>query len=222
LSFLPHGPQGWCAHDVRDGRVLVGCRSRRLREYWDIAVYDPLFQRFLLLPSITDDLLASVGLHNKDMHKSWASLIPSGGTEEETSFSVICWVFSKTRLAVFILSTKTSSAHWAAVKSNGWDDLGLPEEVDDCLNHPGQCVYGCFYWKVYCRSELLKLDMDTMEFSKYDLPLLVRLAQRPPSGRTRRAHRLPCRRGPLLSDSALHVRRSILSDEDSERSGGRR
>jgi hypothetical protein len=132
-------------------------------------VYDPLFQQFLLLPPMTDDLLASVGLHNKDMNNSGrASLIPSGGTEEETSFSVICWMFSKTRLAVFIFST--SSAHWAAVKSISWADLGLPEEIDDCLNGPGQCVYGCFYWKVYCRNELLKLDMDTKEFTKYDLP----------------------------------------------------
>ena len=86
------------------------------------------------------------------------------------SFTVICWMFSKTRLAVFIFSTKTSSAHWAAVKSISWADLGLPKEIDDCLNGPGQCVYGCFYWKTYCRNELLKLDMDTMEFSKYDLP----------------------------------------------------
>ncbi|CAD6267000.1 unnamed protein product [Miscanthus lutarioriparius] len=97
LSFLPHGPQGWCAYDVRDGRVLVGhkCHFRRLRECWDIAVCDPLFQRYLLLPPMTDDLLASVGLHNKDMHGSWASLIPSGGTEEGTSFSVICWMFPR-------------------------------------------------------------------------------------------------------------------------------
>ncbi|CAD6266945.1 unnamed protein product [Miscanthus lutarioriparius] len=91
------------------------------------------------------------------------------GTEEETSFSVICWMFSKTRLEVFMFSS-TRPARWAAVKSISWADLGLPKEIDDCLNGPGQCVYGCFYWKVYCRNELLKLDMDTMEFSKYDLP----------------------------------------------------
>ncbi|EES17382.1 hypothetical protein BDA96_08G184600 [Sorghum bicolor] len=174
ISFLPHGPQGWCANDVRDGRVLVACwYRRRLREYCDLAVYDPLFRQFLLLPPMTDDLLASVGIDNetKNNYTGEASFIPCGGTEEDTSFSVICWMFSKTRLAVFIFSTKTSSAHWDAVKSISWADLGLPQEIKQCLNGPaGQCVYGCFYWKLYCRRELLKFDMDTFEFSKYELP----------------------------------------------------
>jgi hypothetical protein len=82
----------------------------------DLAVCDPLFQRYLLLPPMTDDLLAFVGLHNQDMFYSGVSLIPCRGMEEETSFSVICWMIfkirSETRLSVFIFST--SSGHWAA------------------------------------------------------------------------------------------------------------
>jgi len=138
---------------------------------WDcLAVCDPLFQRYLLLPPMTDDLLASVGLHNQDMFYSGVSLIPSRGMEEETSSSVICWMISKirskTRLSVFIFST--SSGHWAAGTSISWADLGLYGEVDRLIS--GQCVYGCFYWKVNCSNKLVKLDMNTMELSTYDLP----------------------------------------------------
>jgi len=76
-------------------------------------------------------------------------------------------MISKTRLSVFIFST--SSGHWAAGTSISWDDLGLYGEVDRLIS--GQCVYGCFYWKVNCSNKLVKLEMNTMELSTYDLPL---------------------------------------------------
>jgi hypothetical protein len=76
-------------------------------------------------------------------------------------------MISKTRLSVFIFST--GSGHWAAGTSISWDDLGLYGEVDRLIS--GQCVYGCFYWKVNCSNKLVKLEMNTMELSTYDLPL---------------------------------------------------
>ncbi|CAL5086274.1 unnamed protein product [Urochloa decumbens] len=162
----------WHPCDVRDGRVLVDCRrfteddDRKERLSLDLAVCDPLSRRYRLLPPITDDLLASVELQNQDMFNSCASFIPSGDSEDETSFRVMCWMHSKTKVVVFLFSS--GSDHWTVGTSANWDDVGLHEEVDSLGSC--QCVYGCFYWKVNYTNKLLKLDMNTMELSTYDLP----------------------------------------------------
>ncbi|CAL5086275.1 unnamed protein product [Urochloa decumbens] len=160
--------QAWHLRDARDGRVLLECRSITIvdgEECLDLVVCDPVFRRYLMLPPITDELLASVELQNQHMCYSSSSFIPSGDMEE-TSFSVICWVFSGTKLVVFFFSS--SSGHWTVGTSTSWNDLGFQEEVDSLSSC--QCVHGCFYWKVNYINKLLKLDMNTMELSAHDLP----------------------------------------------------
>ncbi|OEL24690.1 hypothetical protein BAE44_0014292 [Dichanthelium oligosanthes] len=174
FNYIPRATKlhRWHPCDVRDGHVLVDCR--RFTEgddgeeslSWDLAVCDPLSRRYLLLPPITDDLLASVELQNQNMFSSGALFIPSGDMEEETQFSVMCWMHSETKLVVFFFSS--GSGHWSVGTSTSWDDLGLHEEVDSLGSC--QCAYGCFYWKVNYTNKLLKLDMSTTEFSAYDLP----------------------------------------------------
>ncbi|KAG2645970.1 hypothetical protein PVAP13_2KG478800 [Panicum virgatum] len=167
----PNSLNHWHPCDARGGLVLVDCRrfteaDEEERLSLDFAVCDPLSRGYLLLPPMTDVLLASVELQNQDMFNSGASFIPSGGMEDETSFSVMCWMHSKTKLVVFFFSS--GSDRWTVGTSTSWDDLGLHEEVDSLGSC--QCVYGCFYWKVNYTNKLLKLDMDTMELSTYDLP----------------------------------------------------
>ncbi|KAJ1291326.1 hypothetical protein BS78_02G308200 [Paspalum vaginatum] len=171
FDYLPPATEGeryrWLRH-VLGGRVLFECGGMRDNaHYFELVVCDPLFRRYLLLPSITDDLLASADIWNIDLFDSRASLIPCAGMEDETSFSVICWMTSMTRLAVFVFSSV--SGRWSVVTSIQWAGLGLYGEEVNLLGSCG-CVYGCFYWKIYCVSKLLKLDMNTMELSTYDLP----------------------------------------------------
>lgn len=166
----------WHPCDVRDGRVLVDCRrfteedDEEERLSLDLAVCDPFSRGYLLLPPMTDYLLASVGLRNQDMFNSGASFVVTSDQdmemEDELPFSVMCWMHSKTKLVVFFFSS--GSDHWTVGTSTSWDDLGLHEEVDSLGSC--QCVYGCFYWKLNYTSKLLKLDMSTMELSTCDLP----------------------------------------------------
>ncbi|CAN6219158.1 unnamed protein product [Urochloa humidicola] len=156
----------WHPRDARDGRVLLKRRSITNEEIrFDLAVCDPLFRRYLLLPPMTDDLLASVDLQNNYMICSGASFVPSGDMEE-SSFSVIRWVLSDTKFVVFFFSS--GSGHWTVGTSISLDDLGLFE--DDVNVVSGKCMYGCFYWKVNYTEKLLKLDMSTMELTTYDFP----------------------------------------------------
>ncbi|CAN6219159.1 unnamed protein product [Urochloa humidicola] len=169
FDFVPF-PTKTCSHwhprDARDGRVLLKRRSITNEEIrFDLAVCDPLFRRYLLLPPMTDDLLASVDLQNNYMICSGASFVPSGDMEE-SSFSVIRWVLSDTKFVVFFFSS--GSGHWTVGTSISLDDLGLFE--DDVNVVSGKCMYGCFYWKVNYTEKLLKLDMSTMELTTYDFP----------------------------------------------------
>ncbi|KAG2637549.1 hypothetical protein PVAP13_2NG539500 [Panicum virgatum] len=174
FDFVPR-PTGsnhhWHPCDVRDGLVLIDFRrfteaDGEERLSLDLVVCDPLSRGYLLLPPMTDDLLASVELQNQDMFNSGASFIPSGGMEDETSFSMMCWMHSDTKLVVFFFSS--GSDHWTVGTSTSWDDLGLHEEIDSLGSC--QCVYGCFYWKINYANKLLKLDMGSMELSTYELP----------------------------------------------------
>ena len=45
FDYLPHPTTEcyrWHPRDVRNGRVLIGCRSEKGATYWDLAVCDPL------------------------------------------------------------------------------------------------------------------------------------------------------------------------------------
>ncbi|CAD6258150.1 unnamed protein product [Miscanthus lutarioriparius] len=161
FDYLPRTTKWdrWIPRDARDGRVLL----ERIR---DVLVCDPLSRRYLLLPPITDDLLASIGIQNNDLiFHSRASFIRSGGTEEDTSFSVISWMQSSSRLAFFIFSSGCGC--WSVSTSVSWGDLGL-DEIDQFISE--QCTYDCFYWKLNNMSTVVKLDMNSMRFCTIGLP----------------------------------------------------
>ncbi|OEL25063.1 hypothetical protein BAE44_0013918, partial [Dichanthelium oligosanthes] len=144
----------WLPADVRDGRVLLfsmpklkDSSSSESSQALRCATPCPV-DSCMLLPPIPDDLVASVQVLEQNIDSSEFLLVPSGHEEVETSFRVICCTCCVTRLVVFICSSVS----------------GLSPTVRS------QCVYGCLYWKVDNMNKLLKLDMNTMEFSTNDLP----------------------------------------------------
>ncbi|KAM0930377.1 hypothetical protein ACQ4PT_001087 [Festuca glaucescens] len=178
LSFLPSHCR-WVVQDIRDGRVLL---VRDPEEDWcplfsilfsriqppvpsEIVVCDPLHRRYVLLPSLPEDLAASVEHF----------LVPLG-EESEAAFRVICVAHCETRLAAFVFSSNTRQ--WQAAASKSWSDLflGRGELTRTTLMDP-TCLkrhyaYGCFYWdySMIKGKELLVLDTQRMEFSITDLP----------------------------------------------------
>ncbi|KAJ1266366.1 hypothetical protein BS78_08G145700 [Paspalum vaginatum] len=160
----------WQVRDVRDGRVLMECIPEEGDDddeeifFPDLAVCDPLSRRYLLLPPIPDDLLASVQVQKQFVEDFRPFLVPSGF--EGTSFRVLVRMDSTERVVTFIFSS--ADGHWSAGASVSWGDLGIP------LGHrrviSGSQAYGCFYWKVVCEDKCLKLDTSSMEFSAVDLP----------------------------------------------------
>ncbi|CAN6219192.1 unnamed protein product [Urochloa humidicola] len=58
-SFLP-APSGWVVRDARDGRVLLARNDGGDGTSASLAVCDPLFRRYVVLPPIPEDLAAAV------------------------------------------------------------------------------------------------------------------------------------------------------------------
>jgi hypothetical protein len=168
FDYLPG--ESWQLCDVRDGRVLL---ERLLQRHEhsvfspELAVCDPVHQRFRLLPPIPQDLIARVQVQGNMARYFEAFLVPSGH-HEETSFKVIGRAHCEEKLAVFIFSSDSNL--WSVGISTSWADLGLTTPPDDFVLGWSQYEHGCFYCKIVWRDKLLKLDMDRMEFSTVELP----------------------------------------------------
>lgn len=169
FDYLPG--ESWQLCDVRDGRVLL----ERLLEHDEdsvvfspeLAVCDPVHRCFRLLPPIPQDLIAHVQVQGNKARYFEAFLVPSGH-QEETSFKVIGRTHCEEKLAVFIFSSDSNL--WRVGTSTSWADLGLTTPPDDFVLGWSQYEHGCFYCKIIWRDKLLKLDMNSMEFSTVDLP----------------------------------------------------
>ncbi|GJN11449.1 hypothetical protein PR202_ga29643 [Eleusine coracana subsp. coracana] len=171
-EYLPHREgKEWLLCDVCDGHVLL--KSMYLirfsvRAFPDLAVFDPLSRKHLLLPPIRDeDLLASVQVQEQDVQRFKALLVPCTSEEvDETSFRVIAMMNCSTKLVVFVFSSV--SGRWSIGASTAWNAPSfnsLPEALRDYWY---RCGYDCFYWKV-C-DKLMKLDITRMEFSLSEFP----------------------------------------------------
>ncbi|KAL6878333.1 hypothetical protein ACP4OV_012503 [Aristida adscensionis] len=168
FDYLPR--RSWSPWDARDGRLLLGC-SAAGAAFCDLAVCDPLYRGYVLLPPIPDDLVASVLDQVKDAHSDNfdAFLVPSQDYED-TQFRVIGLTYCRVKAVVFVYSSV--SGHWTVGAPTNWDDLGLIGILPDGIPL-GWCpsyAYGCFYWKVPSRNQLLKLDINRMEFSTVVIP----------------------------------------------------
>ncbi|CAN6349224.1 unnamed protein product [Urochloa humidicola] len=170
----PRGRLGWFHCDARDGRVLLMCPrppgpgGLLLPE---LAVCDPLTRGHTLLPPIPNRLVPSsvrVPAWEELVDCFHAFFVPSGDYEE-AEFRVICWPHWVP--SAFLYSSLSGT--WTAGTAANWDALGLNVDPEEGMPHPStwpSYVYGCLYWKEDAANKLLKLDVNSMEFSAVSLP----------------------------------------------------
>ncbi|KAF0905111.1 hypothetical protein E2562_000911 [Oryza meyeriana var. granulata] len=167
VPFVPKKAWGWFPLDARDGRVLIqskffadsGDGDFPHPRFMNYAVCDPLFKRYVLLPSIPDDLT----VNEESLVDFRHCLAPSHEDDENTSFRVICVVRYNTKLVAFVFSSATRQ--WRIATSSSWSSLGTEEPPKRYGLRNFDYVDGCFYWTVPWMDKILVLDGLKMEFS---------------------------------------------------------
>ncbi|KQJ93217.1 uncharacterized protein LOC100838907 [Brachypodium distachyon] len=171
-SFVPKPKQGWLSpwhpRDVRDGRVLLNCRTPGRTVRIAFAVCDPLSRRYVLLPPLPDDDLA---VQEGAPAELAPVLAPVGDDGDETSFKVICMASFKSKVVAFVFSSDTRQ--WRIAASPSWSSLGTdrPHGLRNCSYHGCRglsCfdyVRGCMYSAAPWLDKLLVLDMERIQFS---------------------------------------------------------
>ncbi|CAN6219198.1 unnamed protein product [Urochloa humidicola] len=158
----------WSPKDVRQGRVLLECvpeftladalNDTFLRDL-ALAVCDPLFRRYVLLPPIPDDLTNQY----ERLFDSDVFLVPTGEDEEDTSFRVVCAAWNQNVLAAFVFTSITGQ--WSIAASPSWCSLGTGPPHFYGFFAYFDFARGCFYWTGAWINKLLVLDAVRMEFS---------------------------------------------------------
>ncbi|CAN6219193.1 unnamed protein product [Urochloa humidicola] len=178
FSFLPE-PGFWMVRDESGGRFVVDRDEGMDDTFTTIAICDPLFRRYELLPPIPGELAATVqkpGRVNGE-RRCDVFLAPSDNEDEVAagspkSFTVIWMARCLTKLVAFIFSS--TSRQWRAVAPASWSDLGpsMRSATEKSL-HYRSYAYGCFYWSLEefpFRCNLIVLDMDKMKFFRANHP----------------------------------------------------
>nr|CAB3458244.1 unnamed protein product [Digitaria exilis] len=146
FEFLPRREgHEWIPCDVRDGRVLLDASNPSHRSDGDSLVLGDLavcepLSRQYLLLPRIPEYLLTSVDIKEGNIDDFRASLVPSGDWEETSFKVLCTTHSRERLAL------------------GW------------AGRWPQFAYGCCYWKLRDQNELLKLEMNTLEFSIVDLP----------------------------------------------------
>ncbi|XP_037483491.1 proline-rich receptor-like protein kinase PERK10 isoform X1 [Triticum dicoccoides] len=177
LLLVPSGPRP---------RSPLGCLGRPRRPGTpprnapgtETVVCDPLHRRYLMLPSIPDDLAASV--EGPRPHSCEIFLVPEGGDEddeptttaEETAFRVIWMGHCEDKLITYVFSSSTRQ--WQAIRSLTWTDLsaGSLSSTETAPFCRRQYAYGYFYWLPNSKHTIKMLVLNTrkMEFSVAEPP----------------------------------------------------
>jgi hypothetical protein len=139
----------------------------------DLAVCDPLYRRYILLPAIPDDL-AALAQPPDIVHFEPFLVPPTTEDEEELSFRVICLAQCTTKLVLFIFSS--AAGQWRAVTFDNWttlitgSDNPAPDDEPHWWPQMGHYAHGCFCWAFYPKGKLIMLNTRTMDFSVVNLP----------------------------------------------------
>ncbi|XBI41651.1 hypothetical protein VPH35_126096 [Triticum aestivum] len=171
FSFLPSYCR-WGVRDSRDGRVLLARKPEKDEEppiFTELVVCDPLHRRYILLPPVPEDLVASVeNSVNNFFGRFCVPFLISPNKAEETDFRVIWMARCGINLAVLVFSSSTGE--WrAASSSQDWRDIVVVSDPF-CFLRP-HFAGGCIYWdSPLNQNKLLVLDTKTMEFSIADFP----------------------------------------------------
>ncbi|XBI13543.1 hypothetical protein VPH35_140267 [Triticum aestivum] len=166
FSFLPSYCR-WGVCDSRDGRVLLARKPEKGKEapiFTELVVCDPLHRQYILLPTVPEDLVASVENSVKDC----ILFFISPNKAEETEFRVIWMARCGINLTVLVFSSSTGE--WlAASSSQDWRDIVVVGDPFYFLRP--HFSGGCIYWdSPLNQNKLLVLDTSTMEFSIADFP----------------------------------------------------
>ncbi|KAM3206723.1 hypothetical protein ACQJBY_062079 [Aegilops geniculata] len=172
ISLHPRVIKGWRSRDGSETSVLTDSKERSgdARLSWTerercnaaefhLAVRDPLSSRYVLLPTIPEELAA------RPQDRLWGFepvLAPATGEDgEDEPFKVICIARYQTKLVLFVFPSTTRQ--WCMVESPVRPSL---DEMS-CFD----CVRGCFYWTQHwvCCDHLMMLDTRTLRFSTVDL-----------------------------------------------------
>nr|CAB3466474.1 unnamed protein product [Digitaria exilis] len=185
FSFLPE-PRRWVLCDTRDGLVLLFRRRvSRADAFDDLVVCDPLHRRYVQLPPIPDDLVASVlqpGWQPKRQEFT-AFLAPTNSEdddkdrEERSPFSVNstmvesgCWTMTESRTSAVAFVFCSGNSEWRGTTYHSSKSLSFGLFGYDHGYHHSY-AHGCFFWTDdfwMCFS--LVLDVHEMKFSIIDLP----------------------------------------------------
>ncbi|GJN11400.1 hypothetical protein PR202_ga29588 [Eleusine coracana subsp. coracana] len=183
FSFLPALGSGWMVRDVRGGRFLVDCDAGNGVAFTTVAVCDPLYRRYMLLPPIPQDMAAAVEqphLANAE-RRCEVFLVPCNEEEAAAAvaagspdpFKVMWFAQCPTKLVAPMFSS--ASGQWQAVASPGWRELNpeMPAMTDMRSLFWRNYAYGRFYWLLSnfpkdCK--LLVLNTSTIEFMPIKSP----------------------------------------------------
>ncbi|GJN32686.1 hypothetical protein PR202_gb21208 [Eleusine coracana subsp. coracana] len=163
FNYLPLGR--WMCTDICDGRVLLRQRCNGSAVSPDLAVCDPLSRRYLLIPPIPDDIIASTHVQKRGFSFG-AFLVPSSNLED-TWFKVVARMSDMERLVIYIFSSEFG--YRSVGTSTSWGDVGVNDPATS-YQYWARYDHRCFLWNEANRNQVLKLDINTMEFSSTDLP----------------------------------------------------
>ncbi|KAL6851497.1 hypothetical protein ACP4OV_020430 [Aristida adscensionis] len=182
FAFLPPSPRPWLLRDHRDGRFLLDrAAGDASAAFTEVAVCDPLFRRYRLLPPIPDDLAAAVvdpyvqrsgdgPLESRSSEIFLASRDRDLYAEGAPAFAVIWMACCRGKLIAFCFSSE--SQQWRALSPpehyalSTWRVRGVRFGQ---RNH----AHGCFYWMLAHTHRWLVLDTRRMEFYIVDIsPIL--------------------------------------------------
>ncbi|KAL6622626.1 hypothetical protein ACP70R_032505 [Stipagrostis hirtigluma subsp. patula] len=164
FSVIPN-PDSWRVLDAQDGRVLLAAGF--IPTTLDLVVCDPLYRRYVQIPKIPDDLVASTGNNGEMVFLPF--LAPAGeDEEEESSFRVIYNAMSGSEVYGFVTFVFSSvTKEWRGVKS-----LSIFPHVRFCdLGWSMRYyVHSSFYWTCLSWEFLFVLDTREMKYSVIGLP----------------------------------------------------
>ncbi|CAN6361934.1 unnamed protein product [Urochloa humidicola] len=128
-------------------------------------VCDPLHRRYVRVPSVLDDLVASIQLHDRIFVVPFLAPAAAEDADEPTTFSVIrtCQLGNNKVVAFFFTS---GSWRWRAATLYTSSSSTLPI---GCIEFQRYYALGCFHWMISSTSSIV-LDTREMKFSTISLP----------------------------------------------------
>uniref|UniRef100_A0A0D9X091 F-box domain-containing protein n=1 Tax=Leersia perrieri TaxID=77586 RepID=A0A0D9X091_9ORYZ len=186
FSFLPPGGR-WMPRDCLEGRVLLArlpiptmdwifppsdsddgvdrVPFDESGEITDLAVCDPIWRRYTILPRIPE--IETACNERNDFLDFETFLVPAGEDEtDDTSFRVVARARYGKKLSVSVFSSRTGE--WRTSEFVDWSVL----DTDGIIHFFGrrQYAHGCVYWVLDWMHKLLIFDSWKMVFSIADIP----------------------------------------------------